>query len=135
MKIASLTGVVLALTAVTVTAPAASAAPLHAPARHGSAHHAASQRIPFTGATVTAGDDGSYRIVWKAPGVRQVVVRAAGRVVARGGATGDVTVRGLPAADRRWFDLVPGHGGSLRLADRLIRLDGAVNFRVLSTIL
>ncbi|OQQ17372.1 hypothetical protein B0675_09755 [Streptomyces sp. M41(2017)] len=129
MKIASLTGVVLALTAVAVTAPAASAAPAHAPVRHGSGQHAASQRIPFTGATVTAGGDGSYRVVWTAPGVRHVVVRAAGRVVARGGATGDVTVRGLPAADRQWFDLVPEHGGSLRLADRLIKLDGAVNFR------
>ncbi|MFD5640020.1 tyrosine-protein phosphatase [Streptomyces sp. NPDC127077] len=124
MKIASLAGVVLALTAVSVTAPTASATPDgHTPA------HAASQRIPFTSATVTAGADGSYRIVWKAPGVREVVVRAAGRVVARGGATGDVTVRGLPAADRQWFDLVPRHGGSLHLADRLIKLDGAVNFR------
>ncbi|MFJ6832541.1 tyrosine-protein phosphatase [Streptomyces sp. NPDC091209] len=128
MKIASLAGVVLALTAVSVTAPAASAAPDHRGPSHAPAH-AASQRIPFTSATVTAGDDGSYRIVWRAPGVRQVVVRAAGRVVARGGATGDVTVRGLPAADRQWFDLVPERGGSLRLADRLIKLDGAVNFR------
>ncbi|MFJ7968816.1 tyrosine-protein phosphatase [Streptomyces sp. NPDC096324] len=128
MKIASLAGVVLALTAVSVTAPTASATPGgHTPA-HASAR-AASQRIPFTSATVTAGADGSYRIVWKAPGVREVVVRAAGRVVARGGATGDVTVRGLPAADRQWFDLVPRHGGSLHLADRLIKLDGAVNFR------
>ncbi|MEY2245832.1 hypothetical protein [Streptomyces sp. BF23-18] len=42
----------------------------------------------------------------------------------RGGATGDVTVRGLPAADRQWSGLVPRRGGSLRLADRLIRLDG-----------
>ncbi|MFE2300086.1 tyrosine-protein phosphatase [Streptomyces sp. NPDC059445] len=126
MKIASLAGVVLALTAVSVTAPAASATPGghgHTPA------HASSRHIPFTSATVTAGDDGSYRIVWKAPGVRQVVVRAAGRTVARGGATGDVTVRGLPAADRQWFDLVPQHGGSLHLADRLVKLDGAVNFR------
>ncbi|MET7982192.1 hypothetical protein [Streptomyces sp. NPDC005281] len=61
--------------------------------------------------------------------MRQVLVRAAGRVVARGGATVDVTVRGLSAADRQWFDLAPRRGGSLRLADRLIELDGAVDFR------
>ncbi len=74
-------------------------------------------------------DDGSYRVVWTAPGVRSVTVRANGHVVARGGARGDVTVRGLAAADRQWFDLVPARGGSLRLADRLVQLDGAVNFR------
>ncbi|MEU9344658.1 tyrosine-protein phosphatase [Streptomyces sp. NPDC048278] len=118
-----LAAVVLALGAasVTLTAPAASAAP--------AAHAPHSSRIPFTAATVTANDDGSYRLVWTAPGVRSVTVRAHGRVVARGGATGDVTVRGLPAADRQWFDFVPGRGGSLHLADRLIKLDGTVNFR------
>ncbi|KOV66304.1 tyrosine-protein phosphatase [Streptomyces sp. MMG1121] len=129
MKKLALAGAALALTAVSVplTTSAALAAPAagHRPA----AHHTAGHRIPFTAATVTAGDDGSYRIVWKAPGVRTVTIRANGHVVARGGAAGDVTVRGLPAADRQWFDLVPERGGSLRLADRLIKLDGAVNFR------
>ncbi|MFC7266649.1 tyrosine-protein phosphatase [Streptomyces lutosisoli] len=126
MKKHTLAGAALALTAVTavsvsLTAPAAFAAP--------AARTSASHRIPFTAATVTAGDDGSYRIVWTAPGTRAVTIRANGHVVARGGAQGDVTVSGLPAADRQWFDLVPERGGSLHLADRLIKLDGAVNFR------
>ena len=112
--------------ALAVTALAASATAVPATA-HSSQHGSA--RIPFTTATVTAGEAGSYRIVWTAPGVRKVTVKAGGKVVASGGAEGDVTVRGLPAADRQWFDLVPERGGSLHLADRLIRLDGAVNFR------
>ncbi|WP_329121249.1 tyrosine-protein phosphatase [Streptomyces sp. NBC_01465] len=102
--------------AVAAGAPAASA---HSPHRS----------IPFTAAQVTAGKDGAYTVEWKAPGVRGVAIRANGHVVARGGASGSVTVRGLPAADRQWFDLVPERGGSLHLADRLVRLDGAVNFR------
>ncbi|GAA3302304.1 tyrosine-protein phosphatase [Streptomyces cinereospinus] len=104
-------------------APVATAAP----APHAS--HASARQIPFTAAEVTAQQDGSYRVTWKAPGVRQVAVRANGRTVATGGATGTVTVRGLPAADRQWFDLVPERGRHLRLADRLIRLDGTANFR------
>ncbi|MFI7341737.1 tyrosine-protein phosphatase [Streptomyces sp. NPDC050085] len=57
-------------------------------------------------------------------------VEVAGRTVARGGAQGKVTVRGLPAdVDRQWFDLVPERGRGLHLADRLVKLDGAVNFR------
>ncbi|MFG2969217.1 tyrosine-protein phosphatase [Streptomyces sp. NPDC048288] len=117
MKPSLLAAVVLAL-----TAPAAVAAPA-------AGHSHSSHRIPFTAATVTANDDGSYHVVWTAPGVRSVAVRADGHVVARGGATGDVTVKGLPAADRQWFDLVPERGGSLHLADRLVKLDGTVNFR------
>ncbi|MFE5045724.1 tyrosine-protein phosphatase [Streptomyces sp. NPDC056637] len=97
------------------------------PASHG---HTSRQRVPFTAATVTAAEDGSsYTVEWKAPGVRHVAVRAGGRTVASGGSSGKVTVRGLPAADRQWFDLVPDRGQGLRLADREIRLDGAVNFR------
>jgi len=105
-----------------LTAPVATAAP---------ASHAqrATQHIPFTAAEVTAQDDGSYEVTWKAPGNRHVAVRANGRTVATGGSTGTVTVKGLPATDRQWFTLVPEHGGSLRLADRLIELDGTVNFR------
>ncbi|MER6996950.1 tyrosine-protein phosphatase [Streptomyces sp. NPDC000410] len=99
---------------------------------HTEQHHGLPQSrhaIPFTAATVTANADGSYTVRWNAPGVRKVSVRADGKTVARGGAHGEVVVRDLPAADRQWFDLVPDRGTSLRLADRLIKLDGAVNFR------
>ncbi|MEU0226254.1 tyrosine-protein phosphatase [Streptomyces sp. NPDC006284] len=109
-----------------VAAPAATAAP--AGHHHGYPGHSA-RAIPFTAAEVTARDDGTYTITWKAPGVRKVAVRANGRTVATGGSTGRVTVSGLPAADRQWFDLVPDRGERLRLADRLIALDGTVNFR------
>ncbi|WP_217143903.1 tyrosine-protein phosphatase [Streptomyces sp. AC627_RSS907] len=105
-----------------LTAPVATAAPAsHAPR--------AARHIPFTEAEVTARDDGSYTVTWKAPGNRHVAVRANGRTVATGGSTGTVTVKGLPAADRQWFTLVPERGSGLRLADRLIRLEGTVNFR------
>ncbi|WP_406105904.1 tyrosine-protein phosphatase [Streptomyces sp. NBC_01003] len=101
-------------------------------AAHPASHdgHTAHHRIPFTAATVMASEDGSsFTVEWKAPGVRHVAVRAGGRTVASGGSTGKVTVRGLPAADRQWFDLVPDRGQGLHLADREIRLDGGVNFR------
>ncbi|GAB2829408.1 tyrosine-protein phosphatase [Actinocorallia aurea] len=88
-----------------------------------------SQRIPFTEATVKAGNDGSFTITWNAPGVKHVAVEAAGKTVARGDGSETVRVKGLPSADRQWFDLVPEHGGSLHLADRLVKLDGTVNFR------
>ncbi|MFD3665323.1 tyrosine-protein phosphatase [Streptomyces sp. NPDC058659] len=104
-----------------ITAPAASA---H---HHGQAH--TRQRIPFTAATVTENAGGTYTVTWSAPGTHGVTIRTGGRTVARGGATGSVTLSGLAAADRRWFDLVPDRGTSLRLADRLIRLQGTVNFR------
>ncbi|MEU6101131.1 tyrosine-protein phosphatase [Streptomyces flaveolus] len=119
----SVAGVLSAAALLTgITAPVATAAPApHAPR--------AAQRIPFTAAEVTAQDDGSYKVTWKALGNRHVAVRAGGRTVAAGGATGSVTVKGLPAADRQWFTLVPERGGSLRIADRLIRLEGTSNFR------
>ncbi|MET9495856.1 tyrosine-protein phosphatase [Streptomyces sp. NPDC006552] len=103
---------------------------LTTPASAHPGHHAAA-RIPFTRATVTAADTaGTYTISWTAPGTRRVAVEAGGRTVATGGSTGKATVKGLPAgADRQWFDLVPDHGTGLHLADRLIKLDGAVNFR------
>ncbi|MFJ7947439.1 tyrosine-protein phosphatase [Streptomyces sp. NPDC096354] len=104
-----------------LAAPAASA--------HTGSDRQTHARIPFTRATVTAADNGSYTVEWKAPGIRRVAIRANGRTVASGGSTGTVTVRGLPTADRQWFDLVPEHGGSLHLADRLIALQGTVNFR------
>ncbi len=105
----------------TLAAPAASAHPAQA-----------APRIPFTQATVTAaGIPGTYEIAWKAPGVRHVTITTDnGRTVASGGSSGKVTVTGLPAhADRQWFTLRPDHGKGLHLADRLIKLDGAVNFR------
>lgn len=104
-----------------LAAPTASAHP---------GHHAPA-RIPFTQATVTAAQTpGTYTISWTAPGTHRVAVQAGGRTVARGGSSGKVTVTGLPrTADRQWFDLVPDHGKGLHLADRLVKLDGAVNFR------
>ncbi|GAA0964077.1 tyrosine-protein phosphatase [Actinocorallia libanotica] len=87
------------------------------------------RRIPFTEATVKANGDGSYTLRWKAPGVRRVVVKTGGRTVARGDGSATARVSGLPAADRQWFVFVPEKGGSLRLADRLVKLDGTVNFR------
>ncbi|MFI5663976.1 tyrosine-protein phosphatase [Streptomyces sp. NPDC051684] len=103
-----------------LTAPAASAHPTQP--RSG---------IPFTRATVTAAaTPGTYEIAWQAPGVRHVTIKAGHRTVASGGSAGKVTVTGLPAGvDRQWFDLTPDHGKGLHLADRLIKLDGAVNFR------
>ncbi|ROO86204.1 protein-tyrosine phosphatase [Actinocorallia herbida] len=109
-------------------ATGAAASPNH----HENDHHPKERhtaRIPFTEATVKANEDGSFTIAWKAPGVRHVAVKAAGKTVARGDGAETVRVKGLPSADRRWFDLVPDHGGSLHLADRLVRLDGTVNFR------
>ncbi|MBW5484203.1 tyrosine-protein phosphatase [Streptomyces bambusae] len=85
--------------------------------------------VPFTAATVTAGADGSYTLAWSAPGVPYVEIRADGKVVARGGSEGRAVVTGLPAADRQWFDFKPGYGQGLRLADRLVKLQGTVNFR------
>ncbi|MFJ6697265.1 tyrosine-protein phosphatase [Streptomyces sp. NPDC091272] len=109
-----------------LTAPVATASPA---ARPSEGRHA-SERIPFTAAEVTAQRDGSYKITWKAPGVRRVAVRADGRTVALGGSVGSVVVRGLSGTpDRQWFDLVPDRGAELRLADRLVKLDGTVNFR------
>ncbi|KOU34708.1 tyrosine-protein phosphatase [Streptomyces sp. WM6368] len=85
--------------------------------------------VPFTEATVTAGADGSFTLRWKARGTDRVEIRANGKVVAKGGAQGRAVVTGLPAADRQWFDFTPQRGRGLRLADRLIRLDGTANFR------
>ncbi|MFE9043177.1 tyrosine-protein phosphatase [Streptomyces sp. NPDC007818] len=103
--------------------PAASA---HAPG-HDRGHDR--HRVPFTAATVTDHADGTSTITWTAPGTRTVTIRSEGRTVARGGATGTVTVPTRAAADRHWFDLVPDRGTPLRLADRLIRLQGTANLR------
>ncbi|MER5885275.1 tyrosine-protein phosphatase [Streptomyces sp. NPDC001941] len=114
-----------------VALAAAVLAGLAAPAAvaHGAHGHHGRPAVPFTQAVVTAADDGSYTVSWAAPGVRKVTVKANGRVVARGDGHASVTVRGLPAADRQWFDLVPERGEGLRLADRLVKLQGTTNFR------
>ncbi|MFF2191994.1 tyrosine-protein phosphatase [Streptomyces sp. NPDC058157] len=113
-----------ALTTALVVAPAASASGWEWPGRH---HDRTS--IPFTEATVTAAADGSFTLKWNAKGTRHVEIKANGKVVAKGGAKGQATVTGLPAADRQWFDFKADHGQGLHLADRLVKLEGAVNFR------
>ncbi|MGW2018080.1 tyrosine-protein phosphatase [Streptomyces sp. NPDC001927] len=120
--------VVAAALVLGVTAPAAVAHD----SRHthgGHSSHREQSSVPFTSATVTENADGSFTIAWSARGTHGVRIRTEGRTVARGGDTGQVTVKGLRAVDRRWFDLVPDRGTSLRLADRLIKLRGTVNFR------
>ncbi|MEV7562426.1 tyrosine-protein phosphatase [Streptomyces sp. NPDC089795] len=114
------TVVATALAASVVAAPLASAA--------GRDRHDRSA-VPFTEATVTAGADGSFTLRWKARGTDRVEIKANGKVVAKGGSQGSAVVKGLPAADRQWFDFKPGRGQGLRLADRLIKLDGTANFR------
>ncbi|THA46938.1 tyrosine-protein phosphatase, partial [Streptomyces sp. A1136] len=115
----------LTLTVSVVAAPAASASGWDLPW----SGHQQGRAVPFTEASVTAGADGSYTVEWKARGVRKVEIRAGGKVVARGGAEGRAVVTGLPAADRQWFDLTPDRAHGLHLADRLVKLEGAVNFR------
>ncbi|MFE9845522.1 tyrosine-protein phosphatase [Streptomyces goshikiensis] len=120
------TAVASALTASLVAAPAAPAATA-APASGRDRHDRPA--IPFTEAAVTAGADGSYTLTWNAKGTARVAIKANGKVVARGGAQGRAVVKGLPAADRQWFDFTPERGERLRLADRLIALEGTANFR------
>ncbi|MFH8410980.1 tyrosine-protein phosphatase [Streptomyces sp. NPDC018019] len=123
---------VATVSAVGVTAPLAAADPLVVP--NGAGQHAprtpsVAHEILFTDATVTQQKDGSFTVSWKAPGVGSVTVYADGRPVAHGGSKATVTVRGLPAADRQWFRLVPDRGDPLTLADRSLHLEGAANFR------
>ncbi|MFC8598476.1 tyrosine-protein phosphatase [Isoptericola sp. NPDC057191] len=130
---------VAALAVAPATASAAAPRSPHAAAGQHASHAGAEHgRIPFTAATVTAQDDGSFTITWSAPRGAGDVRLYTGtdrdhvdlrRVVARGGSSGTVTVRGLAEADRRWFRLVPARGEGLTLADRLVRLDGTVNLR------
>ncbi|MFE2287788.1 tyrosine-protein phosphatase [Streptomyces sp. NPDC059443] len=129
MKKALLAATVVAstLTVALVAAPAANAASGWDLPWVGQ-HHGHSA-IPFTEATVTAGADGSYTLKWNAKGTKRVEIKANGKVVAKGGAQGQAVVTGLPAADRQWFDFKPERGEGLRLADRLIKLEGTANFR------
>ncbi|MFJ6053905.1 tyrosine-protein phosphatase [Streptomyces sp. NPDC092307] len=119
-----------ALLAATVVASALAASVVAAPlaSATGWDRHDRSA-VPFTEATVTAGADGSFTLRWKARGTDRVEIKANGKVVAKGGSHGSAVVKGLPAADRQWFDFKPGRGQGLRLADRLIKLDGTANFR------
>ncbi|MEU4561020.1 tyrosine-protein phosphatase [Actinoplanes sp. NPDC023936] len=104
---------------------------------HGAHQPAARHQIPFTAATVTQNADGSFTITWAATGARSVSVYAGAdqnrishkRAVAKGAAKATVTVSGLGAADRMWFELVPDRGESLTLADRSLHLASAPNFR------
>ncbi|MET9963172.1 tyrosine-protein phosphatase [Streptomyces sp. NPDC006326] len=123
------TAVASALTASLLAAPAATASPATGWDLPWAAHRHSTSAVPFTGAAVTAAADGSYVLTWKAEGVRRVTITANGKTVAKGGAEGRAVVRGLPAADRQWFDFTPDRGTGLHLADRLVRLEGAVNFR------
>lgn len=129
MKKALLAATVVAstLTAALVAAPAANAASGWDLPWAG--QHHGNSAIPFTEATVTAGADGSYTLKWSAKGTKRVEIKANGKVVAKGGAQGQAVVTGLPAADRQWFDFKPQRGEGLRLADRLIKLEGTANFR------
>ncbi|MEU8777995.1 tyrosine-protein phosphatase [Streptomyces sp. NPDC048606] len=118
-----------ALLAATAVASALTASLVVAPAATASDAHQGRSAIPFTEATVTAGADGSYTLRWNARGTRHVAIKANGKVVAKGGAQGRAVVTGLPAADRQWFDFQADRGRGLRLADRLITLEGTANFR------
>ncbi|WP_127550565.1 tyrosine-protein phosphatase [Actinoplanes sp. OR16] len=104
---------------------------------HGVHQPATRHQIPFTAATVTQNADGTFTIAWAATGARSVSVYAGTdqnriahrRAVAKGAAKATVTVSGLGAADRWWFELVPDRGESLTLADRSLHLASAPNFR------
>ncbi|MFJ4792299.1 tyrosine-protein phosphatase [Kitasatospora purpeofusca] len=131
----ALTGaLVLGTPALAVAAPAAgSASADSAAAAPAVARHA----IPFTSATATQQADGSFTLSWTAPGARNVTVYAGTdpddirhrKAVAKGAGSATVTVTGLAAADRWFFELVPDRGAPLVVADRSLHLASAPNFR------
>ncbi|MEW1914036.1 tyrosine-protein phosphatase [Kitasatospora sp. NPDC085895] len=114
----------------------AGAVPTTVGARAAAADQAA-HRIPFTAASAAQQADGSFTLSWTAPGVRGVTVYAGTdpgsvrhrRPVARAVGSATVTVTGLPAADRWYFELVPDRGEALVVADRSLHLASAPNFR------
>ncbi|RKE20731.1 tyrosine-protein phosphatase [Streptomyces sp. TLI_171] len=126
----------VALTAALTTAPVLAAPPASAAPAAVSAPHSA-HAIPFTAATATQQADGSFTISWAASGARRVTVYAGTdrdriahrRAVAHGDGSGTVTVTGLAAADRWYFELVPDRGAPLVVADRSLHLASAPNFR------
>lgn len=131
----ALTGaLVLGTPALAVAAPAAgSASADSAAAAPAVARHA----IPFTSATATQQADGSFTLSWTAHGARNVTVYAGTdpddirhrKAVAKGAGSASVTVTGLAAADRWFFELVPDRGAPLVVADRSLHLASAPNFR------
>ena len=92
--------------------------------------------IPFTAATVTQ-VGATFTVAWEADGVDDVAVYAGtdpeaigtDRPVGAGAGTGEITVAGLPAAARWYFELVPSAGGPLVVADRSLHLGSAPNLR------
>ncbi|MFJ8435283.1 tyrosine-protein phosphatase [Kitasatospora sp. NPDC094019] len=131
----ALTGaLVLGTPALAVAAPAAGSASADTTA---AAPAVARHAIPFTAATATQQADGSFTLTWTAPGARGVTVYAGTdpndirhrKAVAKGAGSATVTVTGLAAADRWFFELVPDRGAPLVVADRSLHLASAPNFR------
>ncbi|WP_328954219.1 tyrosine-protein phosphatase [Kitasatospora purpeofusca] len=131
----ALTGaLVLGTPALAVAAPAAGSASADTSA---AAPAVARHAIPFTSATATQQADGSFTLTWTAPGARNVTVYAGTdpddirhrKAVAKGTGSATVTVTGLAAADRWFFELVPDRGAPLVVADRSLHLASAPNFR------
>ncbi|KOV26957.1 hypothetical protein ADK60_20355 [Streptomyces sp. XY431] len=131
----ALTGaLVLGTPALAVAAPAAGSASADSSA---AAPAVARHAIPFTSATATQQADGSFTLAWTAPGARNVTVYAGTdpddirhrKAVAKGAGSATVTVTGLAAADRWFFELVPDRGAPLVVADRSLHLASAPNFR------
>ncbi|MFJ4095337.1 tyrosine-protein phosphatase [Kitasatospora sp. NPDC089913] len=131
----ALTGaLVLGTPALAVAAPAAGSASADPSA---AAPAVARHAIPFTSATATQQADGSFTLTWAAPGARNVTVYAGTdpddirhrKAVAKGAGSATVTVTGLAAADRWFFELVPDRGAPLVVADRSLHLASAPNFR------
>ncbi|KJY33452.1 tyrosine-protein phosphatase [Streptomyces sp. NRRL S-495] len=131
----ALTGaLVLGTPALAVAAPAAGSASADTSA---AAPAVARHAIPFTSATATQQADGSFTLAWTAPGARSVTVYAGTdpddirhrKAVAKGTGSATVTVTGLAAADRWFFELVPDRGAPLVVADRSLHLASAPNFR------
>jgi protein-tyrosine phosphatase len=96
----------------------------------------ASKSIPFVEATVTQTADG-YDVTWTSTRAGRVQVFAGTNVgavghdlkVGAGRASGSIHVTGLPAAPRWYFELSPAKGGALVIADRMLHLASAPNFR------
>lgn len=124
---------VLALPAVAVAAPVGTAAV--APAAVAPADTASA--VPFTAATATQNNDGSYTLSWASPATSVTVLATTsptattGTQVAQAGGSATVTVPAgtLPAAARWYFLLVPDSGTPLTVADRSLHLPDADNFR------
>jgi len=121
--------------ALTVGTPALAAPALADAPSWSAGQHA--HTIPFTAATVSRQADGSFTLTWTAPAAHRVTVYAGTdqdhiqrRVpVAHGAGSATVTIGGLAAADRWFFELLPDRGEPLTVADRSLHLASAPNFR------